>query len=318
MFNIPIPAVLGDWQAVAAPSCLLAESPRYVHGHWVWTDIDGKMLYRCRHATLPTQGSTGAEVTSTADIEQIHLPEQIGCVLPTPNPQTWLLFGRTHIFTLEWPPGNKADCYADLPVPFDPALFRFNDGRADAKGRAWVSSLSDKRVEGAALFCLEDGIISQRVHSLIVGNGLAFTADNKAMFLADTRHRALWRFEYDLDNGILGEQQHIMNYNDGAPRPDGACALADGTYLVAAYEGYRLDRYSYEGELFESIDVPFAKPTMPCLGGEGLSTLLICAAATDNTLPNRPGFEGVNLAVCSTNLKGLSEHTAMPLPVGQD
>lgn len=312
MFGIPIPAVLTDWKPVATPACLLAESPRYAHGVWVWTDIDGKVLYRCPQADLPTGSQPSAL------IDKIHLPEQIGCVLPTTNPQTWLLFGRTYIWTLEWPEGSKADCYADLPVPFDPELFRFNDGRADAHGRAWVSSLSDKRVEGAALYCLEDGMLSQRVHNLIVGNGLAFSANNEAMFLADTRHRALWRFDYDLQNGLLSNQQHIMNYNDGAPRPDGACALADGTYLVAAYEGYRLDRYSFEGELFESIDVPFAKPTMPCLGGEDSSTLLVCAAKTDDSLPNKPGFEGVSVAVCQSNLTGVPEQMANPLPVGQD
>lgn len=293
---------LSDWKPVPAPACQLAESPRWAHGHWFWLDIDGHRFYRCQQADLLSNSSAQA-------IEGFELDDDFGCALPTHTAGHYLLFGRKSISFLKWPlkAGQPASIECVVEPTFDPAAYRYNDGRADTNGRAVVSSLSDARQPGAALFSHKGVQATPLVEELIVGNGLAFSPDGKTMYLSDTRHRAIWRFDYDLANGKASHRELIAEYKDGAPRPDGATVASDGSYIVAIYEGYRLDRYSPQGQLIEQIEVPLAKPTMPCFGGPKLDQLLVASAKTDALLPNKAGFEDSSLVVAQSSLAGIPE-----------
>jgi sugar lactone lactonase YvrE len=104
----------------------------------------------------------------------------------------------------------------------------------------------------------------------------------------------------------------IKQYTEGTARPDGACFSADGSYWVAILEGYRLDRFSERGEFIESIELPLAKPTMPCFGGAQGNVLLVCSAQADEKFSNKPGFENTSLIACETGFKALSENFANP------
>ena len=104
----------------------------------------------------------------------------------------------------------------------------------------------------------------------------------------------------------------IKQYSEGTARPDGACFSADGSYWVAILEGYRLDRFSEQGDFIESIEVPLAKPTMPCFGGEKGNVLLVTSAKADDNFPNKPGFRHISLIACNTEFRGMPEAYANP------
>ena len=60
------------------------------------------------------------------------------------------------------------------PVPYDPALERFNDGKCDPQGRFWVGTIYEPRTPAlAALHCFAHGRLERRVEGLTVCNGLA-------------------------------------------------------------------------------------------------------------------------------------------------
>ena len=284
-----------DWQTLPFPDCSLAESPRYAHGGWMWVDINKRQLHRLNQSDLFTAAPT--------QIHTLNLPDQIGCVLPTKQAETLVALGRRGAWLI------KNDTWAlKLDAPFDSTKHRFNDGRADPAGRIWISTLVDARSPAtAALYCIESGKATMTIPDLIVGNGLAFSPKGDSVFLSDTRHKCIWRFDYNLQTGAFSNQQLIRQYTDGTARPDGACFSADGSYWVAILEGYRLDRFNEQGEFIESIDLPLAKPTMPCFGGEHGNVLLVCAAQTDKKLPNKPGFEHASLIACETPFTALPE-----------
>ncbi|WP_370262964.1 SMP-30/gluconolactonase/LRE family protein [Limnobacter sp.] len=287
---------MGPWHALDLPPCTLAESPRYAHGQWVWLDIDGQVLYQLAQADLWAGPLKAA-------LQQHTLPEQMGCVLPTANPEQWVLLGRSGL----WLFANGL-CTRLLPAPFDTTKHRFNDGRADPQGRIWISTLVDARSPAtAALYCIENQQVALKVPNLIVGNGLAFTPRGDALFLSDTRHKTIWRYPYHQATGSLGEPKVIKHYTEGTARPDGACFTADGTYWVAVLEGHRLDCFSDDGRFLRSVPLPLAKPTMPCFGGPGLNTLLVTGAPATGEWRNQAGFENACLVACQTHHAGWPE-----------
>jgi sugar lactone lactonase YvrE len=243
---------------IACPSIRLGESPRWAHHQLRWVDIPGQTLFILRdfpNATLP---------------EQIALPDQIGALLPTEDPALWLGFGRQGIWTLQ---DHQAPALW-LNAPFPSNEQRFNDGRADNHGRAWVSTLVDARLPGGALYCLDHHALSTppprldaKVEGLIVGNGLAFSPDYQQLYLADTRTRCIWHYPFDPETGVLGERTVLASYQLGTERPDGAAVSEDGHYWVAVMDGARIDRWTPKGELVCSYPLPVQCPTMPCFAG---------------------------------------------------
>ncbi|MCR2745522.1 SMP-30/gluconolactonase/LRE family protein [Limnobacter parvus] len=289
-----------NWQALQLPACGLAESPRYAHGCWAWVDIDQRVLYRLNQSDILSSGQP--------NLHALELPDEIGCVLPTARAETWVLLGRQGAWLLE-----HNSLTLKLAAPFDSAKHRFNDGRADPAGRVWISSLVDARSPAtAALYCIESGKAELKINDLIVGNGLAFSPQGNSMFLSDTRHKCLWRFDFDSATSVLSNKRLIKQYTEGPARPDGACFSNDGSYWVAILEGYRLERFSEQGEFMENIEIPLAKPTMPCFGGEHGNILLVTSAKADEKLPNKPRFGDVSLIACESGFKGLPESFANP------
>lgn len=292
-----------DWQALPLPACNLAESPRYAHGGWAWVDINTRTLYRLNQSDV-----LNTALDNTALLSTLQLPDEIGCVLPTANKNIWVGLGRQGGWLIK---GDS--CTLKLDAPFDSSKHRFNDGRADHAGRIWISTLVDARSPATAvLYCIEAGQAQPKINDLIVGNGLAFSPQGDSVFLSDTRHKCIWRFDYAVETGELSNRQLIRQYTEGTARPDGACFSADGSYWVAILEGYRLDRFSERGEYIESIELPLAKPTMPCFGGAQGNVLLVCSAQADEKFPNLPGFENTSLIACETGFKALPENFANP------
>lgn len=300
-----------NWHALPLPECSLAESPRYAHGKWMWIDINKRALFWLnQHNLLQAQAE---------NLHTLSLPDQMGCILPTDQADILVGLGRKGgwIIQKDVDQNTSATCKLKLAAPFDSGKHRFNDGRADPLGRIWISTLVDARSPAtAALYCIENGQSSLKVPELIVGNGLAFTPKGDALFLSDTRHKCIWRFDYDLASGTLSGKRLINEYSDGTARPDGACFSDDGSYWVAILEGYRLDRFSEQGEFIESLPIPLAKPTMPCFGGQEGNILLITSAQADSQFPNKPGFENTSLIACETQFTGLPEAFANPANLG--
>ena len=163
---------------------------------------------------------------------------------------------------------------------------RLNDGRCDLGGRFWVGSMNDlNRIQGqfdGNLYCYHPNgeCVS---HNLPVGvaNGLAFSPDASYMYFADTMREIVWRFEYDVKQGKIWNQQVFLDLKNMPGKPDGACIDAEGCYWLAHVYGGKVGRYTPEGKLDREIKLPTQKPSMCAFGGTRLDTLFITAISTN-------------------------------------
>ncbi len=268
-----------SWQRLSAAPMQLGESPRYAHGQLRWVDINARTLHVLTTDTLSLHGDT-LSVTPAA-IQCRSMPDQIACIIPTDEPSCWMGFGRIGIWYIR----DDGQHTLLMPSPFDSTWQRFNDGCCDEWGRIWISSLiDDKRAPLGKLWCLTQGTLTEVLNNITTGNGMAYSATHRKLWLADTRERQIRRFDVD---AIHTGAAHAMlvadgwrhTYSHGTERPDGACMLDEHHYAVAVIDGHRIDVFNIDHcDPVSSIDVPVTKPTMPCIIPKPSPTLVLTSA----------------------------------------
>ena len=157
---------------------------------------------------------------------------------------------------------------------------RFNDGRCDRQGRFWSGTVQEARVVGeAGLWRLDGEREARRMESaLTVVNGIAFSPDDRTMYVADSHVREIYAYDFDAHAGNLGARRLFARLASDAGMPDGATVDVDGCLWVAAIHGGRLIRYAPDGRLDRTIVMPVSQPTSCEFGGEGLRTLFVTSA----------------------------------------
>ncbi len=261
----PISALAG------APAARLGESPLWHPQEQVlyWVDIAARRLHRHDPAD--------------ASHHAWPLPQEPGCCAPLFGGGV-LLAMRDGLWQFDTRSGER------LPVaaaPYDAALMRFNDGKADAHGRFWASTYDDARQPRGALFRHSRAGTEPVFDGVATGNGLAFSPDNRTLYWADTAEHTVYAFDFDLATGWPSKRRVLARFArrvNGQPlsayggRPDGAAVDAQGAYWIAMYEGQRLLRLAADGSLLAEVPLPVRCPTMPCFGGADLRTLYVTTA----------------------------------------
>jgi sugar lactone lactonase YvrE len=145
-------------------------------------------------------------------------------------------------------------------------------------GRLWAGTMDDRpeKEPRGNLYRLDPDHRCTRVAGdLKVSNGLAWSPDGRTMYHSDSRGAAIYRYDYDLETGAIGERQLFVAMQAEWGRPDGAAVDAEGCYWSCGVSAGRLNRFSPSGELIQYVDLPVTHPTMPCYGGPDLRTLYI-------------------------------------------
>jgi sugar lactone lactonase YvrE len=178
-----------------------------------------------------------------------------------------------HLFDLE----TGELTFLHHPEPDIPTN-RLNDGKVSPEGRFWAGTMDDRpeKEPRGNLYRLDPDHRCTRVAGdLKVSNGLAWSPDGRTMYHSDSRGAAIYRYDYDLETGAIGERQLFVAMQAEWGRPDGAAVDAEGCYWSCGVSAGRLNRFSPSGELIQYVDLPVTHPTMPCFGGPDLRTLYI-------------------------------------------
>jgi sugar lactone lactonase YvrE len=179
---------------------------------------------------------------------------------------------------------------------------RLNDGRVGPDGAFWVGSMDDrpeKHPIGALCRVDPSGRIDLKVEKVLISNGLAWTADGETMFHADSRGGWLDRWNFDRATGEMHWRTRIATLTDGDGRPDGGSCDTQGFYWSAGVSGGRVNRFSPDGRIVGSWDVPVAAPTMVCFGKPDFSTLYMTSLRenrTEEALQAKPETGGLHAA----------------------
>jgi sugar lactone lactonase YvrE len=126
---------------------------------------------------------------------------------------------------------------------------------------------------GIVAVATPDGTARRVASDVHFPNGMAVTADDSTLIVAESYARRLSAFEISADGG-LGERRVWADLGDGAP--DGICIDAEGAVWYADVPNKRCSRVAEGGEVLDRIELD--RGCFACmLGGPDGRTLLIMA-----------------------------------------
>jgi sugar lactone lactonase YvrE len=156
---------------------------------------------------------------------------------------------------------------------------RFNDAKADQKGRIWAGTIDDaEEEERGSLWRLDpDGSWDCADVGYHVANGPAFSPDGRTFYHADSAKRLIYRFELD-DEGTLSGKRVFIRFPPEWGYPDGMTTDCEGGLWVAHWDGGRISRFTPDGYLAHSITLPITRPTSCAFAGPNLDRLFVTSA----------------------------------------
>jgi len=199
------------------------------------------------------------------------------------------------------------------PPPFDPEVFRFNDGKPDRQGRFWAGSMKELFGEDAAgqgtYYRFENGVPVPGLPGITVPNGTAFSPDGKTMYRAESMERVIYAYDYDTVAGLPSNQREFARIPETSGIPDGATVDTEGGYWSAMPFGEtgKVARFLPDGKLDFEIEMPVLVVAMVAFGGPDMSTLYATTGRIES-LMNRPSSPlGGDLFAIETNFRGIPE-----------
>jgi sugar lactone lactonase YvrE len=257
-------------EVVVDAGATIGESPTWASAERAlyWVDVKKPALYRYDPAT--------------GDQRSWPMPSDIGAFALIHEPRGAAVALRHGLFRLEFASGTLTRL-AD--PPFDPALFRFNEGACDITGRFWIGVMFDPLTTGQPpqksrlhSFTLDQGLRPEP-DAAELHNGMAWNADNRVFYLSHSQTRKIYAIPFDPEGGRLGSHAVFADIPKSLGVPDGAAIDSEGGYWCALHGGGRLRRYTVHGAMDRDIALPVSQPTMCAFGGENLDTLYVTSAA---------------------------------------
>ena len=279
---LPVQNVLGEG--------ILWDSRRQVL--W-WTDIQARRLYRYDWAAATTQ--------------VLEMPERVGSFGLIAGSQKLITAFESGIALYD--PGDGSVSWLARPDRPDPSV-RFNDGRVDRQGRFWSGTLVESS-QSAVSGCLYsfDRSAGLRCHlsDVRISNSLSMSPDGRRLYFADSPTRTIRVFDLREPEGSLGESRVFAQTPEGVD-PDGATIDVDGCLWSAHWGGGCVVRYTPEGRVDRTVQLPVSQPTCACFGGPDLDILCVTTARiglSEATLRREPNAGDV--LMYRVGVKGLPE-----------
>lgn len=217
----------------------------------------------------------------------LHLDDSVGAVALAED-GGYLVAGRTRLITVA-PDGTVShgpDLLDDHPTS------RFNDGIVDPEGRFIIGTapIGERTDDEVLLRISPDGRVETLRSEITLSNGLAFTSDGTLLHV-DTYAKTVSAYS----NGIW-----VTVLDDFTGHPDGITVDSEDRIWVAQYGAGLVQRFSFEGEVLETVTI--STPEATCVGfvPQGLAITSGAESATD------ADAGAIFLAEVSTT--GLPEH----------
>lgn len=168
---------------------------------------------------------------------------------------------------------------------------RSNDAKCDPNGSLWVGTMDDteESASGRLWNIAPDGKRTLMLEGVGIANTLAWDETRGRFYFGDSMARKVHAFPYPEFQDVRS-QTPFLEVEEGVGT-DGSCIDLEGCLWNAHWNGSRVVRYSPEGEVLQTIELPFSKPTSCVLGGKDGKTLFITSASVATNaddLANQP------------------------------
>jgi sugar lactone lactonase YvrE len=263
-----------------------------------WTDIQRRRLHRYYPGsgamqTLDTPERVGS-FGFVAGSEQLIAAFESGIALYHP-----------HEKTVKWLARPQAEIQG----------IRFNDGRVDRRGRFWSGTMvegAQSTARGNVYSVDRTGTARCQISNVRISNSLCMSPDGTLLYFADSPTRVINVYELAEPEGVLGPPRVFARTPEGS-LPDGAAVDEDGCVWSAHWGGACVVRYTPEGRVDRTVEVPATQPSCVCFGGSALDLLFVTSARENldaATLQGEP--HAGDVFVYRTGVKGLPEQEYLP------
>ncbi|MFK4068180.1 SMP-30/gluconolactonase/LRE family protein [Streptomyces sp. NPDC029674] len=246
----------------------LGEGPTWdaATGRLIWVDILGSRIHTYapgdgRRTVMATEQHVGAAKPRAGGGLVVNLRDGIGLYGPGGAPFSWLLRD---------------------PVPGR----RGNDAAVAPDGALWAGTMRyDEAPGGGSLTRVgPDGTATELLGDVAVSNGTGWSPDGRLVYYVDSPTRRIDVLDHDGQQAL--NRRPFAHIEEGAGFPDGLTVDADGCVWVALWDGGAVRRYTPDGRLDRTVELPVRRPTACAFGGPDLRDLYITTARTGLDRPH--------------------------------
>jgi sugar lactone lactonase YvrE len=186
-----------------------------------------------------------------------------------------------------------------VDIEHDDPNTRSNDGRVHQSGALWIGMMhkSDDEAAGrGSVYHFREGKLERLFGNVAIPNAICFSPDAGTAYFSDTTTGQILKRPVDPATGLPTGDWSIFVDKGDPGHPDGAIIDSEGFLWSARWGGSCIIRYTPDGRVDRTIDVPASQVTCPALGGPGLKTLFATTARRDLTeeqLKSEPEAGGV-------------------------
>ncbi|PVD23867.1 hypothetical protein C0Q70_17141 [Pomacea canaliculata] len=216
----------------------------------------------------------------TKEDTKVTLDDNVSFVIPRRQGGLIVGLGRT-ISQLDW----DSQTVTKIVEVDQGTNNRFNSGKCDAKGRLWAGTMGSEPRPPASpqgsLYSLDlDRTVRKQATNFYLCNGMAWTDDNRTMFLVDSSARKLYAFDFDLEGGNISNQRVAIDMATAVPDiggvPDDMNIDTEGKLWVAFYNGGVIGRFDpVTGTHLQTLKFPVTQVTSMCWGGRNHDELYV-------------------------------------------
>ncbi|XP_020715460.1 regucalcin isoform X2 [Ceratitis capitata] len=166
---------------------------------------------------------------------------------------------------------------------------RFNDGKADPRGRLFAGTMryigDEFKDRWGELYKYEKGGKVSVVKSDVgISNGLAWNEKLKKFYYIDTTDYEVKEYDYDFENGVASNPKVVFDLRKPNPKdnllPDGLTIDSDGNLYVATFNGHTIYKVNpSNGKVLLEIKFPCKHITSSAWGGPNLDILFVTTSA---------------------------------------
>ncbi|MBI1839891.1 MAG: SMP-30/gluconolactonase/LRE family protein [Verrucomicrobia bacterium] len=231
----------------------------------LWVDIEKSLVHLFDPQTRANQTfdvgcHVGCAVPSRRGDVLIATAKGFGQLNRSSGQVTWITNPESHL------PGN-----------------RFNDGKADPAGRFWAGSLPYAEDSPAGgLYVLDERRVSRKaLNDVTISNGLAWSGDHRTMYYIDTPTMRVDAFDFDPATSSISNRRTVIRVPEGVGYPDGMAIDDEGMLWVGMWDGWAVLRWDPRtGRQIDKVELPVARVTACCFGGENRDELYLTSATT--------------------------------------
>lgn len=200
---------------------------------------------------------------------------------------------------------------------------RFNDGKADSRGRVWIGTMGYEEPKGkwnkneGALFKFTKENITfptVMIPRVSIANGLAWNHDGTKFYYIDTVTEEIAQYDYYAETGNIANRKVVFTTKGkGLGYPDGMTIDEEGNLWVALYGGGSIIQVNpTTGTVLRRVPIPAQYTTSVAWGGPNLDILFVTTSKrwlTPKEIEQQPGA-GSLYAVTNLGVKGQPDFEA--------